>query len=132
MSRSCALVCLVSFAGLAPAPPPPKPVPAKTDKDLIIGVWKRIETTQMDTSDLFLWFDDKGVMKVNRKLDGTGWGYLAKYGIKDKELPYESTDPGFPHKETLKVLKLTDDEFEYEDPMGIREKYKRTQESPKK
>jgi uncharacterized protein (TIGR03066 family) len=123
---------LVVLSGSVVAFPPPKPVAKKTEKDLIVGVWKRTETTQPDTTDLFLWFDDKGGMAVNRKPDKSGWGYAAKYEIKDKELPYESIDPGFPHKETLKVLKLTEDEFEYEDPMGIREKYKRTTEEKKK
>ncbi len=132
MIRITILTCLIGFAGLSFSAPPPKTPAKKTEKELIVGVWKRIETTQNDTTDLFLWFDEKGGMKVNRNLDGTGWGYDAKYEIKDKELPYESVSPTFTHKETLKVLTLTEDVFEYEDPMGIKEKYKRTKEEPKK
>jgi len=133
MSRTSSLVLVAILTGISPAAPPPKAAPKKTEKELIVGVWKRVETSQRDNSDLFLWFDEKGGMKVNRNLDGSGWGYKAKYEIKDKELPYESIDPGFPHKETLKVLLLTEDEFEYQDPDGIREKYRRTkEEEPKK
>jgi uncharacterized protein (TIGR03066 family) len=131
MVRGMIVALLLSLP--AAAYPPPKPAGKKSEQELIVGVWKRTETTQMDPNDLFLWFDDKGGMYVGRKLDKSGWGYKAKYEIKDKELPYESVDPGFPNqKETLKVLKLTEDELEYEDPAGIREKYKRVVEPEKK
>jgi len=123
---------LIVLGGSLPAAPPPKAPAKKTEKELIVGVWKRTETTQGDRSDLFLWFDEKGGMAVNRKPDKSGWGYDAKYEIKDKELPYESLDPNFRHKETLKVLTLTEDTFEYEDPDGIREKYQRVKDEPKK
>ncbi|HEY2786875.1 MAG TPA: hypothetical protein VGJ05_18080 [Fimbriiglobus sp.] len=132
MIRTFVAVYIVAIPGLIGAAPPPKTPAKKTEKELIVGVWKRIETTQQDSTDLFLWFDAKGGMKVNRKLDGTGWGYAAKYEIKGKDLPYESTDPKFAQKETLKILKLDETEFEYADPAGIREKYKRTKEEPGK
>jgi uncharacterized protein (TIGR03066 family) len=132
MHRTLTAACLVALVGTTPAAPPPKAPAKKTEKELIVGVWKLVETTQGNKADLFLGFDDKGGMWVNRKLDKSGWGYAAKYEIKDKELPYESIDANFKHGETLKVLTLTEDEFEYEDPMGIREKYKRVKDEPKK
>ena len=132
MRRAVTAACLVALVGTTSAAPPPKAPAKKTEKELIVGVWKLTETTQGNKADLFLWFDDKGGMAVNRKRDKSGWGYDAKYEIKDKELPYESVSPNFTHKETLKVLTLTEDVFEYEDPMGIREKYRRTTEPEKK
>ena len=132
MRRAVTIACLVALVGTTPAAPPPKAPAKKTEKELIVGVWKLTETTQGNKADLFLWFDDKGGMAVNRKLDKSGWGYDAKYEIKDNELPYESVSPNFTHKETLKVLTLTEDVFEYEDPDGIREKFQRVKDESKK
>jgi uncharacterized protein (TIGR03066 family) len=132
MGRAFIAACLVACVGMVSAAPPPKAPAKKTEQELIVGVWKLTETTQGNKADLFLWFDGKGGMAVNRKLDKTGWGYDARYEIKDKELPYESVSPNFTHKETLKVLTLTEDVFEYEDPDGIREKFQRVKDEPKK
>jgi len=141
MTRTLATAVLAGLVGVSTAAPPPKTQPKKSEQELLTGVWKRTETTQGDKSDLFLTYDGKAEMKVNRNLDGSGWGYTAKYELKvtekddgkDKviELPYESVSADFMHGETLKVLKLTEDEFEYEDPAGIREKYKKVTDEPK-
>src|SRR5438093_1597235 len=122
MTRTLAAAVAAGLVGTVFAAPPPKAPPKKTDQELLAGAWKRIETTQGDTSDLFLRFDGKAEMKVNRNLDGSGWGYTAKYELKVTEeagkekkieLPYESVSAEFKHGETLTVLKLTEDEFEY-------------------
>jgi len=78
--------------------------------------------------------DGRWLAYVSNRAGGAGLSDIYVYDRKENkviELPYESTSSDFKHGETLLVAKLTEDEFEYEDPAGIREKYKKVKDEPK-
>jgi uncharacterized protein (TIGR03066 family) len=125
----------VVFAAAGVAAPPPKADEKKSNKELIVGTWELVKTSQeggVGGRVLHLEFTKEGKM-IMRDVDGKEKTlvYEAKYkveGEKEDKLPYESITEGVDKKETLKIKKMTEDEMVFEDDDGIVEEFKRVKE----
>jgi uncharacterized protein (TIGR03066 family) len=115
-----------------------KPDEKKSNKELIVGTWELVKTSQGDLGGvvLHLEFTKDGKMKMNRVEDKQKTPvYEAKYkieGEKEDKLPYESITEGVDKKETLTIKKLTDKEMTFVDDDGIVEEFKRVKDEEKK
>jgi uncharacterized protein (TIGR03066 family) len=130
------IAAAVAAAGIAA--PPQKADEKKSNKDLIVGTWELVKTSQGDLGGqvLHLEFTKDGKMKMSA-VQGKEKTlvYEAKYkveGDKEDKLPYESITEGIDKKETLKIKKMTEDEMVFEDDDGIVEEFKRVKEEKKK
>jgi uncharacterized protein (TIGR03066 family) len=130
------LLAAAFVGGLVAAPPPP-PVKKKKNEDLIVGTWEMVKSTSglpaQAVYQIELTKDGKMFFRIVQ--GGTKrLSYEARYkleGENQDRMPYESITPGFDHKETSKITKLTEDEFAIEDPKGIVEEFKRAKEEKK-
>jgi len=127
----------LTFAAAGVAAPPPKADEKKSNKDLIVGTWALVKTSQgdLDGTVLHLEFTKEGKM-IMRRVEGKEKTlvYEAKYkveGEKEDKLPYESITEGVDKKETLKIKKMTEDEMVFEDDDGIVEEFKRVKDEKK-
>jgi uncharacterized protein (TIGR03066 family) len=138
MKLVASLLAGAFVGGLVAAPPPPK-VDKKKNEDLIVGTWEMTKSTGNG-------LPKEAVYHIEFTKDGKMFfrivqgetkhlQYEARYkleGDKQDRMPYESITPGFDHKETSKILKLTEDEFAIEDPEGVVEEFKRVKVEKKK
>src|SRR4051812_44668989 len=104
------VVLAVSGAVLA-APPPPK-ADKKTNKELIVGTWEMVKSTNGVPGNgtvYHLEFTKDGKMTMSVVTGGNKRRqYEAKYkveGDNEDKLPYESVTEGVDKKETLKIKK---------------------------
>jgi uncharacterized protein (TIGR03066 family) len=137
MKLLASLIAVV-FAAAGVAAPPQKADEKKSNKDLILGTWVLVKTSDpagFGDRVLHLEFKKDGKMIMN-DIQGKEKTlvYEAKYkveGDKEDKLPYESITEGIDKKETLKIKKLTEDEMVFEDDDGIVEEFKRVKEEKK-
>jgi uncharacterized protein (TIGR03066 family) len=130
------VLLVVAVTGLAP--PPPK-ANKPSNKDLIVGNWELVKTSQeggIGSVVLHLEFTKDGKMLM-RQVQGREKSliYEAKYkveGDKEDQMPYESITEGIDKKETLTIKTLTDKELVFEDPEGIVEEFRRLKDEDKK
>jgi uncharacterized protein (TIGR03066 family) len=124
------------FGAATAAPPPPK-VAKKKNEDLIVGTWEMVKSTNGlptgATNQIEFTKDGKMFFRVVQG-ENSRLSYEARYkleGDNQDRMPYESITPGFDHKETSKIVKLTEDEFAIEDPEGVVEEFKRVKAEKK-
>jgi len=137
MKLLAGLIAVAFAGGLVAAPPPPKG-DKKSNKDLIVGTWQMTKSHGEELPKEVvnqIEFTKDGKMFF-RTIEGTEkhLQYEAKYkleGEKEDRMPYESITEGVDHKETSKILKLTEDEFAIEDPDGVVEEFKRVKDEKK-
>jgi uncharacterized protein (TIGR03066 family) len=127
----------VAVVGSAIAAPPPPKVQKKKNEDLIVGTWEMVKSTSgVPTGVVYqIEFTKDGKMFFRIVQGGNArLSYEARYKLEgdgQDRMPYESITPGFDHKETSKIVKLTEDEFAIEDPQGIVEEFKRVKPEQK-
>lgn len=109
-----------------------QPGATKSDDELLVGVWNKVSIDENDdVSRVVLVFDGKGRKYVYYTSGGQNFSYRAAYKVKDRTVQYESISPVITHKETSKIIKLTEDEYVNEDPMGTRERFERMKDGAK-
>jgi uncharacterized protein (TIGR03066 family) len=131
------LLAVITLTAAAVAAPQQKADDAKPNKDVIVGTWELVKTTQGDLGGVVLRLeftkDGKMIMR-NVKVEKTSVMYEAKYkvtGDKGDKLDYESVTEGVDKKETLKIVKLTEKELVFEDDDKVVEEFKRVKEDKK-
>ena len=130
MKPFAGLLAVAFVGGVIAAPPPPAPK-KKKNEDLIVGTWEMVKSTSgLPTGAVYeIEFTKDGKMFFRVVQGGVKrLSYEARYKLEGEaqdRMPYESITPGFDHKETSKIIKLTEDEFAIEDPEGIVEEFKR-------
>ena len=130
--RMLTSLTVIAFASAGVAAPPPKADDKKSNKDLLVGTWHLVKSTQEGANTdqvLHLEFTKDGKMLM-RHVQGKEKQliYEAKYkieGEKEDKMPYESITEGIDKKETLTIKKLTETELVVVDPDGLKEEFKR-------
>jgi uncharacterized protein (TIGR03066 family) len=127
-----------AFVGGLVAAPPPLPVKKKQNEDLIVGTWQMVIKAANG-------HPAQAVYQIEFTKDGKMFYHIVRRGVKrlsyearyklegeaQDRMPYESITPGVTHKETSKIIKLTEDEFAIEDPQGVVEEFKRVKDEKK-
>lgn len=141
------MLAAVLFGATVLLPAAAAPVPKekkKTVEEKIVGTWKLVKTDSGNVSGytFTITFKKGGEMAFTRTYDGNDIPARTSPG------KFKATEPDEKYKlgsidwtvkegssergEVSKILKLTDDEMEFEDPDGLKESFQRVKDEKKK
>jgi uncharacterized protein (TIGR03066 family) len=124
----------------AEAAPVPKEIKKKSFEDRLVGKWKMIASDNGVSSNFFVVYKKGGEMEL-RYEDNSGRAstvYHGKFKAVEPDENYKLGSIDWTVKqgnrergEVSKILELTDDILEFEDPEGVKEKFERVKENEK-